>query len=399
MCDTFAVLHENRTFFGKNSDREYDEAQLLEFVPAREHGFGSELVMTHRAIAQVALTNAILISRPYWIWGAEIGANAHGLTIGNEAIFSRIPANSAPGIIGMDFVRLALERASTVDEAIFVITSLLERYGQSGNCSASEVVCYHNSYLLADPAGASVLETVNRDWVVRPIRAHDAVSNGITTQRNYTQSSQSIQNSSAGEVLDFRAAFGDPTHEESPNFRRQRALERIRAVGEPGVGGLFGILRDHAPGPALPGRAPARICAHAQGDSLGQTTGSWVAELTADRCIHWVTGVASPCTAVFKPILLAVGLPYHGSPPGRRPDESSLWWRHDLLRRRLIDSTPEIRVTFEQERDEIEASFVSKINDMSPTQGRGMLADAQGLVDWCWREAAQFEHRWTRRLL
>ena len=56
----------------------------------------------------------------------------HGLCVGNEAVWTK-EANAEDineRLLGMDLVRLALERSKTAPEAVSVITQLLETYGQ-----------------------------------------------------------------------------------------------------------------------------------------------------------------------------------------------------------------------------------------------------------------------------
>ena len=77
----------------------------------------------------------MLGSRPAWIWGFEHGLNEAGVAIGNEAVWTTLDAAGAPeALIGMDLVRLGLERATTAAEAVEVMTALLERHGQGGSC-------------------------------------------------------------------------------------------------------------------------------------------------------------------------------------------------------------------------------------------------------------------------
>lgn len=152
MCDTLVALgnstKDGSVIFAKNSDRDPNEAHELVSVPRTKHAEGSMVRCTYVEIPQVPETYAVLLAKPFWIWGAEMGANEHGVVIGNEAVFTKIPAGKEPGLIGMDYLRLALERAATAREALTVITQLLEKYGQSGNCGFAHKFYYHNSFLI-----------------------------------------------------------------------------------------------------------------------------------------------------------------------------------------------------------------------------------------------------------
>ena len=74
-------------------------------------------------------------SAPWWLWGFEMGVNEWGVTIGNEAVQTREPTHHA-ALIGMDLIRLGLERAQTADSAVEIIGALIEEYGQGGSCEA-----------------------------------------------------------------------------------------------------------------------------------------------------------------------------------------------------------------------------------------------------------------------
>lgn len=140
-CDTFLVLKSNGTaIFGKNSDRPQDEVHSIRFYPRhRRQTIDEKVCMTHGLqLPQVEETYAVILSQPHWMFGAEMGANEFGLVIGNEAIFSKdtekinAKCNPRTTMLGMDYVRLGLERAKTAYEALKVITTLLEKFGQGG---------------------------------------------------------------------------------------------------------------------------------------------------------------------------------------------------------------------------------------------------------------------------
>ena len=82
MCDTFVVLPsataDGSLLFGKNSDREPNEAQSLEYHPPRSSPVGQTVRCTYMEIPDHRETHGVLLSRPFWMWGAEMGANDCG---------------------------------------------------------------------------------------------------------------------------------------------------------------------------------------------------------------------------------------------------------------------------------------------------------------------------------
>ena len=173
-CDTFVALGNStksgHTIFAKNSDRPVTEAQPLVIYPAADHDIGTQVQCTYISIPQVKHTYRVLGSKPFWIWGFEHGMNECGVAIGNEAVWAREPEELENGLLGMDLLRLALERGSTAREALHVITDLLETYGQGGNAAQGMEHRYHNSFLIADSKEAWVLETCSRRWVARKVK-------------------------------------------------------------------------------------------------------------------------------------------------------------------------------------------------------------------------------------
>lgn len=180
MCDTLVAVVDGRVLFAKSSDRDPNEAQALDWRPAARHPDGATVRCTYLTIPQARETHAALLSRPFWMWGAEIAANVHGVTVGNEAVFTRQPY-AATGLTGMDLVRLAVERAATATDAVAILGALLEQHGQGGGCGHERrAFTYHNSFLVADRTGAFVVETAGRRWVAERVDRAASISNALT---------------------------------------------------------------------------------------------------------------------------------------------------------------------------------------------------------------------------
>lgn len=317
MCDSIAVVLGDRVLFAKSSDRDPNEAQLLDWQPARRHPPGATVRCTWIAIPQVAETRPVLLSRPFWMWGAEMGANADGVVIGNEAVFTRARVPDR-GLTGMDLVRLGLERASSRGEAADVIAGLIERYGQGGGCGYEDLgFTYSSSFLIADRSGALVFETAGSEHRREEVRGARSISNRLSIASLRRR---------RGEVIRTAVARG----------KRRAKLTAAAAQRARGPGDLMAALRDHGGAPRYSpiNGAMAAPCMHAGGLIAGsQTVGSWVSELGGpggDR--HWATATSAPCLSVFKPVRIDRPLDLGPAPTGRA-DRESLWWRFERLHR------------------------------------------------------------------
>src|ERR1700730_16348575 len=144
-------------WFAKNSDRHPAEPHVLEWHEPRA---GAAELATQYLTVPDADASAFLGSRPTWLWGCEHGVNEHGVTIGNEKIFTvDSPRRFPPALLGMDIERLVLERERTADDALDRCRSLVETYGQGGSGEPFDDEPYFSSFLLADARGAWVVET------------------------------------------------------------------------------------------------------------------------------------------------------------------------------------------------------------------------------------------------
>jgi secernin len=282
VCDTLCArgvaTATGTAVFAKNSDRPPGEAQELEWFAARRDE--GPVRATHVPVeAAPGETLAFLGSRPWWMWGVEHGVNEAGLAAGNELVITRAdPTGEPPGLIGCDLVRVALERATTAAEAVEVVTTLVERYGQGGTGYHGEEHPYWSSFLFADPARAFVLETSGRVWAADEVDRTRAITNRTT-------------------IPDFDREHHDPSIPTDLVADPRLAASRAVLAREPvGVDALVAHLRSHE------GPDGWSVCMHVPG--FAATTAAMVAELPAaggGRPRVWAA-LGSPCRSVFVPL-------------------------------------------------------------------------------------------------
>lgn len=387
MCDTLVAMQDavrdGSVILAKNSDREPNEAQNITFIPAAEHLPGSMVRCTYIEIPQVSRTFAALLSRPFWMFGAEMGVNEHSVAIGNEAVFTKEQYEKT-GLTGMDMLRLALERSTSAAEAKDVILSLLNEHGQGGNCGYAHRLYYHNSFIIADPREAFVLETAGKNWSVRKVRGTASISNCLTIDKNYDDIALCREGAaSRAAKKGFAGMFGDVLYTYFAKGRVRKALSgellgrekgRITAVD------MMRILRDHnGPEPYRPGTKPMeRLCLHAGGLVSTQTTGSMVAVLREGlQPLVYFTGTSAPCLGIFKPHTILPGqreiswgpmerrydngaVDLYGSASGKyAPD--TLWWTGEDIHRRALMNYGALVPWWQERRDALEIYMISEV--------------------------------------
>uniref|UniRef100_A0A8C2NF44 Secernin 1 n=1 Tax=Capra hircus TaxID=9925 RepID=A0A8C2NF44_CAPHI len=286
--------------FGKNSARPRDEVQEVVYFSAADHEPESKVECTYISINQVPRTHAIVISRPAWLWGAEMGANEHGVCIANEAVNAREPAAETEALLGMDLVRLGLERGATAKEALDVIIALLEEHGQGGNYYEDANSChsFQSAYLIVDREEAWVLETVGKYWAAEKItEGVKCICNqlSLTTKidaehpelRSYAQS----QGWWTGEdEFNFSEVFS-PSDDHLTCCSGRDTLEKQEESIT--VQTMIDVLRDKASG----------VCVDSESFL---TTASIVSVLPQSRsspCVHYFTGTPDPSRSIFKPFI------------------------------------------------------------------------------------------------
>lgn len=412
-CSSFVVMgtetKSGNIIYAKNSDRPFNESQPLIYYPAADHPEGSYTECSFIKIPQVKHTYACIGSKPHFFWGFEHGVNEHGLAIGNEQVSGREIPERRWGLIGMDILRLALERARTAREAIEVIDGLLSEIG-TGGAPGHRIAPFNSNYIISDPNESYMFESHQRKWVAKKVDRYGYIGNCYSIQEDYDM----IADGTIREACEkgfwhpdvpFNPAkawtVDELMYDESEGFVRYARLgrllsEKTEAGGKVGVKEAMNILRDHYEDvPELQSiYSPAAnkvctICSHPGGVGDGcATAASTVTVLKKDvpkelAFTYWGS-MAPPCCSIFRPYYNIDFIPddlQHAHALYRPEDQ---WWRFIELERYIALNyekfAPKVKEEFGRMEDEFiqQAEYIESTYDGNVKTLRDFSAEASG---------------------
>ncbi|XP_063778030.1 secernin-1 [Pseudophryne corroboree] len=319
----------DQILFGKNSARPRDEVQEVLYVPSSSHEAGSRVQCTYLAIDQVGKTHSVILSKPAWMWGAEMGANECGVCIGNVAVITREAADDTKLLLGMDLVRLGLERGANAKEALDAIVSLIEEHGQGGSMFQAGSPGFHNAFLIVDRAEAWLLETVGKYWAaekitdgVRCICNHLSLKTQLDLEHPELQSHVKSQGWWSGDKeFNFSEVFSQD--ENGDDCLGREAVESHEELLT--MESVMNVLRNKSNGINVD-------------SATFLTTASAVSVLPQDGkrpCIHFLTGTPDPSRSIFKPFIFvedvtAVPKAQSSCAEGKPCHHEHTEWKHEL---------------------------------------------------------------------
>ena len=357
--------------YAKNSDRPLNEAQPLVYFPPADHAPGEMVQTSFIKVPQVPHTYGVIGSKLDTFFGCEHGINEWGLVIGNEQVTGREIPERRWGLIGMDILRLTLERCRTAEEAIDCVVDLLETYGTGGDPTV-RIPYFNTNLIIADPSEAFIFESHQRDWVARKVETTGAIGNCYSIQSYDRISKNAVTNAvengwwAEGKPFNPARAWSPDDHkwDEDEGFVRfGRITELMNRHDKYTVRMMMQNLRDHYEdvpalqtifSPAVP--KIGTVCCHPGGLDGCITSASMVAELREDapkelRFTAW-TSMAPPCCSIFRPIYNTGKLPPAMSGAGNMYDPSENWWTFIELERYLS-------LCFEEQAPKVKADFAA----------------------------------------
>jgi dipeptidase len=234
----------------------------------------------------------------------------------------------------------------------------------------------HNSFIIADLADAWILETANKFWVAKKVQDIASISNGYTIRDKWDLASANLVEHAiemgwceSKSEFDFTKCYSDPDKRILSGCldRQSRTYsDLLDQKGQITISTVMNILRSHEKEPFRPDKGTmSSICGHYGYSSIHQTTGSYVASLSKDLQVHWLTGTSAPCLSVFKPFFFESPETLQNlKRPSLTSADESLWWKHEKLHRLTLLDYMNRAPVVAQKHTELEQNLINQVKNI-----------------------------------
>lgn len=405
------LLRGGVTWVASNNDREPGEPQHVVRFAAVENDPAGVVQCTYVPVSQTARRHSVILSKPAWTWGGEMGVNDQGVSICTAGVSSKLSGTTEAGLLGADLVRLALERSYSAEEAVDLIAELIAEYGQGGAAGLKDKsLQWDGKFLLADREQAWVMDTAGPFWAAKCIGRHSekpgqtsqaALSNLLTIGTDFEHCSAHLQDEARKQgfwdgqgEFSFKDAFESTpsTFFECASARQAAgtdSLARLTEGDEPEVPDFIEILRQHHhENHQFAKHDNQDLCRHAGGKTRpAQTCGSMIARLVQKGADDYLfTGSSAPCMSIFKPVDFDQSVSYHFVHDAEDQNPGSYWHRSESIHRRALFN-PAFHTELLQGLREIDTEVHCWLNEANP-MGGASYAEADQI-------AAQWHQRWV----
>ncbi|RLF04941.1 MAG: hypothetical protein DRK00_05600 [Thermoprotei archaeon] len=256
-----------------------------------------------------------------------------------------------------------------------------------------------------------MLETAGEYWAAQRVKGGRSISNALTIEKEWDMAHPRLIDHAVergwcrdDEDFSFARCYSDRFYTRMARGRErqaytQRMLEERR--GDIDVAYVMKIMRSHHTDPNFePPKGSMRdICMHAGGVTRpSQTAGSQVSALYERTPINWFTATSTPCISLYKPVFIEAGLPDIGPEPRGEYDPRTVWWRHELLHRRMLCSYSRYAPTLKSRIRAVEGRLLREAEELRAKflEGGADVGDLLALTERAFRESQSMEEEFLR---
>ncbi|XP_055715851.1 secernin-1 [Phlebotomus papatasi] len=263
--------------YGRNSYAARNEVTEVLYFPATEDSAPRKCSGLE---VEGAPARAVILSGPANANGAaDSGANDKGVAVGLCFTDNEAPS----GLLGIDLVRLGLERGGTACEAVEAIGALVEKYGTEGGSQAPKA-----SFVICDPQEAWFVSVVGNLWAAEQIsEGFRASPRGLNVSTKIDKCSSDLQE----KAQSLGVWDGSGSFDFAASFSASGSTEASFPLNSPSAEGAFSLTHMFQLMRAEELHQEAVVSSH-------------VSTLSASGVsCHWFTATPNVRESVFKPFV------------------------------------------------------------------------------------------------